>query len=202
MHIIHDGLFHDLENPSMRRYIFSLLELRSDQVRNESFNRSILLRWKVGISSALGDLLGETSTVLFRLHEATVRWDLTCGLNYLYKFVQVHTRGTWAEIPSIFRGLTIAKLIVMVVQNLLRCLRVDMILKIEFIELLHTITIIETSKPKEDHKKSGRGKRQEVNEEAQPRHGGGSRPYLLVWMRDKIQRGPQKTCCVNQETCY
>lgn len=53
--------------------------------------------------------------------------------------------------------------------------------KTEFIKLLHiTIAIIEASKHKEDYKKSGRGKRQEVNEEAQPRHSRGSRLYLLV----------------------
>lgn len=58
---------------------------KSDQVRKESPIRSILPLWKVGISIALGDLLRERSSVLSRLHSATLRWDITCGFYYLHK---------------------------------------------------------------------------------------------------------------------
>lgn len=53
--------------------------------------------------------------------------------------------------------------------------------KTEFIELLHiTTAIIEASKHKEGLQEIREAKRQEVNEEAQLRYGGGSRSYPLV----------------------
>lgn len=72
----------------------------------------------------------------------------------------------------------------MVVQNLLRCLGVGMVLvqnKTEFIELVHiTIAVIESSMQTEGLQEIREGQEARGKRGSTPRHGGGSRPYLLV----------------------